>query len=104
MVFELRTIPGCPNSAPALELFRAALHGEGLNPDAVMVLELSSEVAAAALNFNGSPSFLAGGRDLFPSPAAAGLTCRLYAAGQGVSGLPTMESLRTAVRALGAGA
>lgn len=29
MDFELRTIPGCPNSGPALELFREVLAAEG---------------------------------------------------------------------------
>lgn len=104
MFFELRTIPGCPNSSPALALFRQALRAEGLDPALVKVLELTPDAEATALQFHGSPSFMVGGRDLFPSPAAVGLSCRIYPAGPGVSGLPSLESLRTAVRASGAGA
>lgn len=104
MSFELRTIPGCPNSGPALELFRAALRAEGLDPGLVTVLELTSEAEAAALQFHGSPSFIAGGRDLFPAAAGTGLSCRVYPAGNGLSGLPAVDSLRTAVRTWGAGA
>ena len=98
MSYEVRTIPGCPNSGPALEFFRQVLHAEGLDPELVTVREISSESEAAEMLFRGSPSFTAGGKDLFPSTADAGLSCRLYPAGTGLSGLPSAESLRAAVR------
>ncbi|ADX75168.1 hypothetical protein Asphe3_41030 (plasmid) [Pseudarthrobacter phenanthrenivorans Sphe3] len=104
MSFELRTTPGCPNSSPALELFHAALRAEGLDPGLVTVLELTSEAEAAALQFHGSPSFISDGRDLFPSAAGTGLSCRVYPTGSGLSGLPSLESLRTGVRGPGAAA
>ncbi|MEO5314355.1 hypothetical protein PV772_09580 [Pseudarthrobacter sp. CC12] len=98
MSYEVRTIPGCPNSGPAVELFKNVLHAEGLDPELLTVREISSESEAAAVLFRGSPSFLAGGKDLFPSTADAGLSCRLYPADTGLSGLPSAESLRAAVR------
>ncbi len=98
MSYEVRTIPGCPNSGPALELFRKVLRAEGLDAELLTVREISSESEAADVLFHGSPSFTAGGKDLFPSTAGPGLGCRLYPAGRGLSGLPSVESLRAAVR------
>lgn len=100
MDYELRTIPGCPNTRPALELFQSALRAENIDPKRLTVLEVTSEVEAAAVNFHGSPSFMAAGQDLFPSAAAPGISCRVYQTDHGLSGLPPLESLRAAVRAL----
>lgn len=97
MDYELRIIPDCPNSAPALELFRAALTSEGVAGD-VHVLELVSEEQAAELGFHGSPSFIAGVRDLFPSPVSPALSCRVYPGKAGLAGLPAQEELQAALR------
>lgn len=104
MDFELRTIPGCPNSGPALELFREALGAEGRDAEHLTVREVTSENEAEELRFHGSPSFIADGCDLFPADSASALSCRLYRLGHGVAGLPSEESLRAAVRGLGSGA
>lgn len=102
MTYELRTIPGCPNSGPALQLFQTAPPAQGIDPGPLKVLELTTEAEAAALRFHGSPSFTAGGQDLFPSAAAPALSCRVYPTDRGLSGLPSVESLRAAVRGVGA--
>jgi hypothetical protein len=98
MDFELRAIPGCPNSGPALELFREVLAAEGQDTEPLTVREVVSETEAQDLRFHGSPSFIANGRDLFPGESAPALSCRLYNTGRGVAGLPSLESLRTAIR------
>ena len=98
MDFELRTIPGCPNSAPALKLFREVLDSEGRGAEPLTVREVASENEAQELRFHGSPSFIAEGRDLFPAESAPALSCRLYNTGHGMAGLPSLESLRTAIR------
>lgn len=97
MTYELRVIPGCPNSTAALELFRRALAAESTAAD-VRVVKLNSEEQAQSLNFHGSPSFTAGGCDLFPSSAAPALTCRVYQAEAGLAGLPSQKDLQTALR------
>jgi hypothetical protein len=102
--FELRTILGCPNSGPALALFRKALAAEGKEAEPLKVRLVTSESEAAELQFHGSPSFIVDGQDLFPADSASALSCRLYRSGHGVAGLPSEESLRAAVRALGSGA
>ncbi|WP_211881679.1 hypothetical protein [Pseudarthrobacter albicanus] len=98
MDYELRTIQGCPNSGPALDLFRTALAAEGKDASHLRLREVTCEADAEALHFHGSPSFIADGRDLFPSESAPALSCRVYFSGHGVAGLPSAESLRTAVR------
>lgn len=100
MDFELRTIPGCTNSGPALKLFREILAAEGRDAEALTVREVTSENEAVELRFHGSPSFIAEGRDLFPAEYAPALSCRLYRTGSGASGLPSGESLRNALRSL----
>jgi hypothetical protein len=101
MDFELRTIPGCPNTGPALELFREALGMEGFDIQRLTVREVISDNEAEELQFHGSPSFIAEGHDLFPAESAPALSCRLYRTGHSVAGLPSPESLRNAVRGLG---
>ncbi|MGP4033511.1 hypothetical protein [Pseudarthrobacter sp. 1C304] len=97
MDYELRIIAGCPNSAPALDLFRQALAAENAAGD-VRVVQLDTEEQATALHFHGSPSFIADGLDLFPSPASPALTCRVYKSPAGLAGLPSLADLLTALR------
>jgi hypothetical protein len=99
MDYELRTIPGCSNSRPALELFRRVLAAEGADERNPRTVELTSESEAEELDFHGSPSFIADGRYLFTSTASPALTCRVYPSKIGLTGLPSLEDLRAAVRA-----
>ena len=78
MHIELLTIPGCPHSLPARELFARALSLEGIDPALLMVTEITTDAHAAAASFHGSPSFIIDGTDLFPSNAAPALSCRVY--------------------------
>ncbi|HEY8701846.1 MAG TPA: hypothetical protein VIM08_12955 [Arthrobacter sp.] len=104
MDYELRIIQGCPNSGLALELFRQALAAEGKDIGRVTVREVTSEDEAEALRFHGSPSFIANGRDLFPTDSAPALSCRIYRLEDRMAGLPSAELLRTAVRGVGSDA
>lgn len=101
MDYELLTIQGCPNSAPALELFRRALAAEGKDAGRVTVREVMSQDEAEALHFHGSPSFFADGRDLFPTGSAPALSCRVYRSENTMAGLPSAELLRTSLRGTG---
>lgn len=103
MPYELRTIQGCPNSGPALDLFIQVLTAEGKDTRDVAVREVGSEEEAQALRFHGSPSFIADGLDLFPAQSAPALTCRLYRSEGRMAGLPSTELLRAAVREHGSG-
>ncbi|BCW71389.1 hypothetical protein [Arthrobacter sp. NicSoilB8] len=101
MHIELQTIPGCPHSESARELFARALELEGIDPALLAVTEITTDADAAAASFHGSPSFVMDGTDLFPSNAAPALTCRVYPTGQGFTGQPDLAALRTAIRGLG---
>ena len=99
MDFELRIISGCPNSAPAGELYLRALEAEGMDPGRLRVRELSTEKEARELGFHGSPTFVAGGVDLFSSTAEPALSCRVYPSPEGLAGLPSPGALRGALHA-----
>ncbi|WP_427018225.1 hypothetical protein ACQCSX_06525 [Pseudarthrobacter sp. P1] len=99
MDLELRTIPGCPHATSAAELFACALELEGADPAALAVRVISTDDDASDLGFQGSPTFTIDGVDLFPVETDPAVTCRVYPAPQGLSGQPTLESLRDAVRA-----
>ncbi|WP_160666977.1 thioredoxin family protein [Pseudarthrobacter sp. ATCC 49987] len=95
---ELLTIPGCPHSRSARELFASALELEGIDPELLTVTEIITDEDAATASFHGSPSFIIDGTDLFPSNAAPALTCRVYPSQRGFTGQPDLDSLRKAVR------
>lgn len=101
MHIELLTIPGCPHSHSARELFASALEMEGIDPALLTIKEVTTDADAVTAMFHGSPSFTIDGTDLFPSNAAPALTCRVYPSQQGFTGQPDLESLRTAIRGLG---
>lgn len=98
MNIELLVIADCPNSAPAGALFARALELEGLDSAEVAFREVGTDAEAKIVGFHGSPSFTINGEDLFPSDAEPAVTCRVYPSEQGLSGLPTLEALRDAVR------
>jgi hypothetical protein len=96
-MYELRVIPGCVNSVAALALFQRALAAEGIDAHP-RVVEVASTEQALVLEFHGSPSFIDGGRDLFPSASAPALACRVYQRVAGLAGIPSQEDLEAALR------
>jgi hypothetical protein len=99
MDFELLTIQGCPHGSAARELFSRAVELEGQDPVLIAAREIVSDEEAEASGFHGSPTFLVGGKDFFPSTAEPAMTCRVYRTAGGLSGLPSLESLRQAIQA-----
>ena len=98
MDIELLIIPGCPNSGPARDLFARALALEGLDPELITVREISTDADAKVQSFRGSPTFRIAGMDIFPSTAEPAVACRVYPTAGGLSGEPSLESLRHAIR------
>ena len=82
----------------ARELFAHALELEGADPGLLTVREIATDADAAAASFHGSPTFTIDGKDLFPSNTEPALTCRVYPGRHGLSGQPTLEFLREAIR------
>jgi hypothetical protein len=94
----------CPSHEEGYALLREALAAEGLDAEIVSI-EVTSDDQARRLEFLGSPSFRAGGRDLDPQPLPTGaadlyvLTCRAYRRADGrIAPLPTLAWLRQALR------
>src|SRR5439155_17336685 len=98
---ELLFWEGCPSHPRALADLRAALAAEGLDPDDVVVREITTEEQAAREVFVGSPTIRIDGVDVQdPGEEPAGLTCRLFRRRDGrISPTPDPADVRDAIRA-----
>jgi hypothetical protein len=101
MKVELLWWEGCPSHAEALEQLRQVLDEEGLDPEAVELVEVVSDEQAERERFFGSPTIRIDGEDVVP-PAEGdpvGLSCRVYRLGDGrPSPAPDPDDVRDAVR------
>lgn len=94
MRIEVLYIPGCPNYQPTVERVRKILKSESLSAQ-VSAVPVNTEAEAESLNFPGSPTVRVNGKDVEPNPTIIpGLTCRLYANGNGV---PPEDVVRAAI-------
>ena len=98
---ELLWWEGCPSTERALAEVRQALGDVGLNGAEVRMREITTDGAAQAAGFLGSPTILIDGVD--PMPAApedsVGLNCRVYRRRDGtISPVPDPNDLREALR------
>jgi hypothetical protein len=98
---------GCPSWEQALDQLRAEMRELGLDPEAVRLRQVSTDVDAERERFVGSPTIRVQGDDIQdPGAEPAGLTCRVYRMRDGrVSALPDRADVHDALaRALsGAG-
>jgi hypothetical protein len=103
---ELLWWQGCPSTDDALAMLREEMQRVGLEPEAVDVRELRTDLDAERERFVGSPTIRIDGADVQPSSdEPVGLTCRVYRLRDGrVSPLPDRDDLREALaRALEGG-
>jgi hypothetical protein len=79
---------------------REVLEDEGLDPDAVVMREVSTDEEAERERFVGSPTIRVGGIEVAPAEAEpVGLSCRVYHLRDGrVSPVPDREDIRDAIR------
>jgi hypothetical protein len=98
---ELLFWEGCPSHPRALADLRAALAAEGLDPDEVVVREITTEEQAAREGFVGSPTIRIDGVDVQdPGHEPAGLTCRVFRRRDGrISPTPDPADVRQAISA-----
>lgn len=100
MRLEVLTFEGCPNVEAVHELVRQAVLLEAA--DAVIdFVEIDSLEAAQRMRFLGSPSVRIDGEDIEPSAnhrTAYGFMCRMYGYGAEISGIPSIEMIRAAIR------
>ena len=97
---ELLWWDGCPSTQKALAAVRDVLADEGLDPDAVVLREVSTDADAERERFIGSPTIRVDGIEVAPADGEpVGLSCRVYRLRDGrVSPVPDREDIRDAVR------
>ena len=102
MRLQILHVPDCPG-AEALNGILAPLLAA--QPDIRVTRQVvTTEDEAGRLGMTGSPTILADGRDLFPSPGQPSLSCRLYPGEHGHLGpAPTAAQLREALKAAAPG-
>src|SRR5438045_6316030 len=93
---ELLWWEGCPNTKEALALLREEMRAVGLDPQAVRMREIATDVDAEREGFPGSPTIRADGHDVVPPrDQPVGLTCRVYRLRDGrISPLPDRLDVR----------
>lgn len=98
---ELLWWQGCPSWEQALSELRSEMTALGLDPEAVVVREVTSDADAQEARFAGSPTIRVHGRDVQdPGDEPAGLTCRVYRLRDGrISALPDRADIRDALTA-----
>lgn len=90
---------GCPSHHEAADLLSGVLEELGRHEVLVGRREVRTPADAAAFGFPGSPTYLVGGADLFPSEAPPALGCRVYTTADGrPAPLPDRDQLADAIR------
>jgi hypothetical protein len=97
---ELLWWEGCPSMPETRELLRTVLAEEGLDPEAIEMVEIETADEAERGRFVGSPTIRVGGVEVAPIPAEPyGLTCRVYRLRDGrPSPVPDAEDVRDVIR------
>jgi len=101
MKTELFYFDDCPSFAQAADNLKEALRLEGLPAELEMV-KVTSDEDAKQKRFIGSPTIRIDGVDLEGPEAESkgyGYGCRVYSSDGGLAGWPTVEQIRSALRA-----
>ncbi len=100
MKVEILYFDGCPAYRSAEEALRRALTEEDVEAE-VSLVAVNTDEETRKLEFPGSPTIRADGRDLFPTAEREDwrLGCRVYATPEGLKGHPTTEMIRAALGA-----
>jgi hypothetical protein len=100
MDVELLVVPDCPNESVALSVLRSAFDRVGLAGQSARTTVIASQDQVEERGFVGSPTILIDGVDPFvvagQSPAFA---CRVYATPAGLSGVPPLGDVISALTA-----
>lgn len=97
---EILVVPDCPNEQSAVDLFREVLDAAGYQGE-IRICMVRTDDDAARRGFQGSPTFLVSGIDVFgPSNPGPAVACRVYPTPNGLRGLPSRENLIDAVKRL----
>jgi hypothetical protein len=92
---DILVVADCPHRAAARARVQAAVDRAGIAAS-VREVEVATTEDAVRLGMRGSPTILVDGRDPF-GDAEPSLSCRLYRAGGGFDGAPSVERLVAAL-------
>lgn len=95
---EVLYIDGCPHWSVTQQRLQLALKRLGLT-ETVRSHKVTSDEEAEQLGLHGSPTILIDGRDPFAVEGTkTSMSCRLYCATDGLTGVPALEELEDAIR------
>lgn len=80
MIIEFQYFSGCPHSEQTLENLRTLVKSGFIKEDEIKVVEVSSPDQAKELSFQGSPTILCDGLDIYSleRPRGFSFSCRVY--------------------------
>jgi len=97
---ELLVVTDCPNESGAMSVLRLACERVGMAAQPVRTTVIASPEQAQKRGFVGSPMILIDGVDPFAVPGQRpALACRVYATRAGLSGVPPLGDVITALAA-----
>ena len=95
----LRYFDGCPHWRILYDRLRQVLREDGPTDVELVLQQVETPEDAERLRFVGSPTILIEGRDPFAGTEEGfGLSCRVYMTPDGLTGSPTPDQLRAALR------
>jgi hypothetical protein len=100
LTVELLYFDGCPNHGAARDAIERIAAEEEVAID-LRLVEVTSQEAARAARFLGSPTIRVNGRDVEPGADERGtfvLACRVYQTEAGIGGQPSDDWIRAALR------
>jgi hypothetical protein len=98
MDVELLVVPGCVNESGAMSVLDLAFEKVGLTAQRVLTTVIVSQEQAQERGFVGSPTILIDGVDPFGVPGQTpAVACRVYSTPAGMSGVPPLGDVVTAL-------
>ena len=97
---ELLVVADCPHESGALSVLRLACERAGMAGQPVRTTLIASPEQARKRGFVGSPTILIDGLDPFAVPGQRpALACRVYSTQAGLSGVPPLSEVISALTA-----
>lgn len=95
-MIEFQYFEGCPNSSKTLDNLRAFLKNANLPENQVIMTLVENETMAQQLNFQGSPTILIDGMDIYTEkkPDSSNFSCRIYTLNNRKTGILPVEYIQ----------
>lgn len=96
MIIIFQYFSGCPHSRQTLKNLRKLVKSGFIKEDEIKVVEVSSPDRAEELSFQGSPTILCNGLDIYSleRPRGFSFSCRLYTRGGTKTGVLPVDFIK----------